>query len=74
MPTERAVLFHVPMGKGKTTQIRAIRERGKRSLILTHRTTLTGDIHAHCRDTTAAERPYQDLGRSVRATVSGRGY
>ena len=42
--TERAVFFHVPMGKGKTTQIRGILERGERSLILTYRTTLTDDI------------------------------
>jgi hypothetical protein len=50
--TERAVLFHVPMGKGKTTQIRGILERRERSLILTSRTILTDDIYAHCRDTT----------------------
>jgi hypothetical protein len=46
--TDRAVLFHVPMGKGKTTQIRGILKRRERSLILTHMTTLTGDIHAKC--------------------------
>jgi hypothetical protein len=45
--TERAAVFHVPMGKGKTTQIRAILERKERSLILTHRQTLASDIYAN---------------------------
>ena len=40
------------MGKGKTTQIRGILERGERSLILAHRQTLAADIHANCKDTT----------------------
>ena len=47
--TERAVLFHVGMGRGKTTQIRRVLERGERSLILAHRQTLSGDIYANCK-------------------------
>ena len=33
--TERAAMFHVPMAKGNTTQIRRILERKNRSLIFT---------------------------------------
>jgi hypothetical protein len=70
--TERAVLFHVPMGKGKTTQIRGILERGERSLILTHRTTLTGDIHAHCRGTTDLKHYSHDFkGRDNKHKMAG---
>ena len=59
--TECADLFHVPMGKGKTTQIRGILERGERSLILTHRTTLTDDIYANCRSTTGLKHYTHDF-------------
>ncbi len=45
-------------GKGKTTHIRGILERGERSLILTHGTTLTGDIHANCKHTTHQFKHY----------------
>jgi hypothetical protein len=50
--TERAVVFHVPVGKGKTNQIRDILERREQSLILSHRTTLTDDIYHSYRATT----------------------
>jgi hypothetical protein len=49
--TERDALLHIHMGKGKTTQILGILERGERSLILTHRQTLAADIHANCKGT-----------------------
>jgi hypothetical protein len=45
--TERAAVFHVSMGKGKTTQMGGILARGERSLIITHRQTLAADIHAN---------------------------
>ena len=59
------------MGKGKTTQIRGILEHGERSLILAHRTTLTGDIRAHCRDTTDLKHYATDF--SSRETKSFMG-
>ena len=48
--TERAALLHIPMGKGKTTQIRGILQRGGRCLIVTHRQTLAADIYANCKE------------------------
>ncbi len=42
--TECAAVFHVPMGKGKTRQIKTIMQRKERSLILTHRQTLADNI------------------------------
>jgi len=44
--SERAALIHVKMGGGKTTMIRGILRKGKRSLILTHRQTLAADIYS----------------------------
>ena len=52
---ERGALFDVPMGKGKTTQIRKVLERKERSLIITHRQDLAGNIYANCKDETGLQ-------------------
>ena len=69
---ECAVLFHVLMGKGKTTQIRGILERHERSLILTHKTTLTGDIYANSRATMDLKHYAIDFpSRETKALMGG---
>jgi hypothetical protein len=60
------------MGKGKTTQIRSIFERGERSLILTHRTTLTDDICANCKLTTGLKHYAHDFkSRELKCLMGG---
>jgi hypothetical protein len=71
--TERAVLFHVPMGKGKTTQIRGILERGERPLILTHRTTLTNRHPRESQEHDAAQALRPRLSVSRNQGIDGRG-
>lgn len=46
---ERAVCFHVGMGRGKTTQIRNVMRRKQRALCLTTRVTLSDDIYGNCK-------------------------
>jgi hypothetical protein len=57
--TIRAALSHVPIGTA--TQIRGILERGERSLILTHRTTLTDGFYANCKHTTQLKHYAHDF-------------
>jgi len=70
--TEHAVLIHVPTGKCKTTQIRCILERRERSLIFTHRTTLTENIHAKCKKRTELKHyAINLLSRETKAFMGG---
>ena len=60
------------MGKGKTTQIRGILERHERSLIFTHRTTLTGNIWNNCMKTTELKHYSYDFPSSeTKAFMAG---
>jgi len=64
--TERAAVFQVPMGIGKTRQIKAMLERKERSLIVMNRQALADDIYASCKDTTklahyAIDYPMKEL-------------
>ena len=60
------------MGKRKTTQIMGILERGERSLILTHMTTLTDDIWNNCAKTTDLKHySYNFKGREHKHKMAG---
>jgi hypothetical protein len=71
--TERAALLHIPMVKGKTTQIRGILERKERSLILTHRQTLADDIYANVKryGTTELKHYAKDFGPTEEKSFTG---
>jgi len=70
--TKRAVLFHVPIGKGTINQIRGVLERRERSLIFTHRTTITDDMYNNYMKTTELKHySYDFKGREHKYKMTG---